>query len=99
MSTITKTLLNGRVKIGHNTQTYPLEHVISIDPDLKPCEDCNLMVDRTISYTLNQSPYPHWRATCKNCGLLQNPNTGKFEFESAIALNAYLRTKNKHSDK
>lgn len=93
MTVTTRTLLNGRVKIGYNQQTYPNETVLEIAPQLRPCEDCHAMVDRLVTANWITTPFPHWRVTCKTCNMIQNPDTGVFEFDSVNEANRYLRAK------
>lgn len=85
--------------IFYKTKFEPHNPPVKITPQLKKCDDCNLIVDRKISTSLNEIPYKHWRKTCDSCGKHYNPRSKKFEDISRAELNRVLREYKKSIDK
>lgn len=83
-------------KLSHEPHNPPVRH---IDPILKDCEDCGARVDRRLSCSLLEKPYPHWRIRCESCKKTQNPITGEFENISSIELNAEMKQHFRNRDK
>lgn len=73
--------------------------ITKIHHETRKCEDCALMVsDRRIDLKLNIKPFPHWKTTCRNCGMIKHPITNDFtldqnEYRVIINDKTFIRTK------
>jgi hypothetical protein len=48
----------------------------------RPCEGCDqTVVNRIVDRKRFDWPQPHWRDTCKNCGLTYNPQSDRFDID------------------
>lgn len=68
--------------------------LVKLKPNPKPCEDCNLVCERTLEHSIRLTPYKHWRTKCTGCGKWKCPETGKYD-KVVWQLNNYHNSKNK----
>lgn len=86
-------------RLNSNSDDLPFPIAIGVKGCVKPCEDCGRdCVNRRLEIKFIQRPKPHWRTTCVNCKLTQNPTTGLFEIkgsESQAFFRNFFSTKTK----
>ena len=88
--------LKFRKPTAQESQILPVE---SIEPILKPCEDCGDVVNRELMLTRIDIPEPYWRVKCMNCSRYQNPTTGKYDLLDTRAVSTVLKANIKKRDK
>jgi len=74
----------------HNpTLTY---EIVKLNPIIKDCEDCGKqsVADRTVNRKLYDWPQRHWRLSCSDCRMHQNPETGLFSIPNST-VNAFFQ--------
>lgn len=77
---------------GDDASQYP--SLKTITHPMVPCEDCDLMVsDRRIDYKRNVKPIPHWKQTCRNCGMIQHPDTKEYTLDQNTYREVYFSPK------
>lgn len=84
---------------NNQTLTYKVK---KIKNQINKCPDCNKSVkNRTVTIKLLTFPMKHWRYSCNNCNLTQDPQTGKYTLKGIKAQNvwhSYLRSKMAEND-
>ena len=81
---LTQSLI-GKIKITPNKIHKAAPPRVELIPQAQVCEDCCVtVVDRHIDYRFRKKPYRHWSSYCRSCSKYKNPESGKFDMESAV---------------